>query len=52
MALCRKEKRNITMNMSDPKTKRITIPVSYFIKNPTKFEEGATVTEMGTAGFV
>jgi hypothetical protein len=24
-----------------------TYTVSYFIKNPTKFEEGATVTEMG-----
>ena len=24
-----------------------TYTVSYFIKDPTKFEEGATVTEMG-----
>jgi len=28
-----------------------TYNVSYFIKNPTKFEEGATVTEMGNGWF-
>jgi hypothetical protein len=28
-----------------------TYTVSYFIKNPTKFEEGATVTEMGNGWF-
>jgi hypothetical protein len=28
-----------------------TYTVSYFIKNPTKFEEGATVTEMGKGWF-
>jgi hypothetical protein len=28
-----------------------TYTVSYFIKNPTKFEEGATVTEVGNGWF-